>query len=547
MALQEQVKHELEQQLGVKIHTLEVPPDTSLGDFALPCFQFVKELKKTPQEIAKELAEKIRPGLLERTEIKGPYLNIFLSRKEKARLIAHNLQETFTPIQKKTILVEYPGPNTNKPLHVGHARNMALGSSVVKLLQKAGNTVKAVNINNDRGIHICKSMLAYQKFGNGQPPTKKSDHYVGDFYVKFAQEASMNPELEEEARDMLRKWEASDPETIKLWKTMRAWALEGFKETYEKYGVKLDKEYFESDVYQQGKEIILNNKHLFEEENGAVKANLDSYNLPAKILLRGDGTSIYITQDIALTLQKEKDFSPDEQIWVVGNEQNLHFQQLFAIMDLLGVKKEFHHLSYGMVYLPEGKMKSREGTVIDADDLLQDMEHAAAAEIRKRQSWDEAKVQDVAHHVAIGAIKFFMLKYDPAKDFTFDKEQSLSFEGDTGPYLQYTHARICSILEKTDGKNGDPSLLVEDEEQALLKELDDLREAYVNACTHLKPSTLANQLIKMGHACNTFYHKHHVLKAPVGIQHARIWLLQQARQALKEGLVLLGIHAMEHM
>jgi arginyl-tRNA synthetase len=565
MDLKSAVAKELAEALGLKNAEvealLEIPPDEKLGDYALPCFAFAKELKKAPALIAQEFAARVnatisnsRGKLLLKAEVVGSYLNLFVHPAERAKaIIAAARSETFwgAPCGKRRILIEYPSPNTNKPLHLGHVRNMVLGSTLVILLKNDQNTVISVNLNNDRGIHICKSMLAYKKWGKGAKPEKKSDHFVGDFYVQFEQELQKDPALKDEAQEMLLAWENDDKEVRALWKLMNSWALDGFRQTYDRYHVSFDKEYFESGIYEEGKAIVEQHADVFaRDETGALVAHLEQFGLPDKVVLRADGTSIYMTQDLALTLKKIKEFSPDEQVWVVANEQNLHFQQLFAILTLIGVAGEtFRHLSYGMVALPEGRMKSREGRVVDADDLLDEMEELAAEEIGKRhEEWTREKIRSIAQSVAMAAIRFFILKYDPAKDFTFDPASSLSFEGDTGPYLQYTHARICSVIRKSEGlRSADAALLGAQEEQALLKALALLPAAYRSSIEYYKPSALAQQLLDVAHAFNTFYHALSVLKAAPELRDARLLLLEATRLALAHGLALLGIDAPEQM
>jgi arginyl-tRNA synthetase len=532
---------------------LEVPPDPKLGDFALPCFQFAKEQKKAPAAIAQELASKMHAEFLEAVMATGPYVNFFIKPSARAKAVLGAIEQGrfWQYGGSKRVLIEYPSPNTNKPLHLGHVRNMVIGSTVVKILRRDGNIVIPVNLNNDRGVHICKSMLAYQRWGNNAQPDKKTDHYVGDYYVLFAKKAQEDPKLEEEAQTMLKAWEDGDPGVRKLWELMRKWALDGFHETYKDYGVTFEKEYFESDIYQDGKQVIMDNLDKFiKDETGAIIAPLADQGLPDKILLRKDGTALYITQDLALTTRKMEEFSPDLQIWVIANEQKLQMQQLFAILEHIGIPKEtFFHFSYGMVYLPEGKMKSREGTVIDADDLLAELQSMAQEEIKKRhEDWDEVRIKETARIVALAAIRFFMLKYDPLSDFTFDPKSSLSFEGDTGPYLQYTHARICSILAKAEfPKAADISLLTAPEEQDLLRQLALLPAMFRRAAQEYKLHSLALQLLEVGRSFNSFYHACPVLTAPDDVRAARLYLIEATRRILDEGLELLGITAPREM
>ncbi|MFC1648693.1 arginine--tRNA ligase [Nanoarchaeota archaeon] len=528
---------------------IEVPPDPKLGDYAFPCFALAKKQGKSPADIANELSGMKVSGSIAKVEATGPYLNFFISPVARAERVLDSVHKTRKlKAGKQKVIVEYPSPNTNKPLHLGHVRNMVIGTTLANILEKNGCKVFRVNLNNDRGIHICKSMLAYKKWGKDKEPKGKPDHFVGEFYVRFQKESEKNPGLEKEAQEMLQAWENNDPDVIELWEKMNNWAVGGFKETYARFNVKFDKEYNESDIYSHGKEIVMNNiKKFNKDETGAIFAPLEKYGLSDKVLLRSDGTSVYMTQDLALTMQKLKDFKPDKQVWIVASEQKLHFQQLFKILEILGVKEEFYHLAYGMVFLPEGRLKSREGRVVDADDLLDHLESMAAKEIKKRD-WDEKKVKEVSKKVAMAAVRFYMLKFDPLKDFTYDPEQSVSFEGDTGPYLQYTHARISSILRKGKlPKKAKLDLLVSEEEQALLRELERMPLAFETAANDYKINNIPNQLLSIAHAFNTFYHACPVLKAEGELQDARLILVDAARKIIKEGLEILGIEALEEM
>lgn len=544
---------------GVETTQLEIPPDSTLGHYAFPTFQLAKERKKAPSLIAQELAASVKDSpdaqFLDSVVAMGPYVNFFIKKGERTQsIISAIFDSTFWPktIRPRRILIEYPSPNTNKPLHLGHVRNMVLGSTLSILLKHYGEEVIQVNLTNDRGVHICKSMLAYQRWGENQEPVEKSDFFVGKYYVRFAQEAAKNPALEEDAQDMLVKWETGDSEIRTLWSKMNQWALSGHAATYQRFNIRFDKEYYESDIYLEGKQIVLDNLAVLEkDESGAIIANLARFKLPNKVLLRKDGTSIYMTQDIALTIKKMKEFNPDLQIWIVGNEQILHFQQLFAVLELFDVKgkESLFHLSYGTVSLPDGRMKSREGNVVDADTLLDELEALAAEEIHKRhEDWSADRTMLIAKAVAMGSLRFFMIKYDPMRDFVFNPESSLSFEGDTGAYLQYTHARICSILAKTSyPEYANIALLIENEEQELLNQLNSMPSFVRKAVDELKPSAVANQLLEICRASNGFYHACPVLNAPSDVRDARLHLLNATRKVLADGLTLLGIDAPEEM
>ena len=434
---------------------IETPPKEINFTYALPVFQLAQHEKKAPPEIAQDLIKKIsKPEYLEEVEAEGPYLN-FRVRPIIVLKNIYSLEDDYGRIrdieknegESQRIVIEYPSPNTNKPLHLGHIRNMLIGSSTSNLLEYKGHKVFQVNLNNDRGIHICKSMLAYKKLGNGKEPDKKSDHFVGDFYVKYNQLEEENEDIIEEAQELLKDWEEKDPETRALWKKMNTWAFEGFEETYQKFGIDFDKQYYESEYYWKGKKLILEGleKGIFEKtEDGAIIAPLsDVSDLPDKVLLRSDGTSIYITQDVYLASLKKKDFQYDISIYVVGNEQDLYFEQLFKVLEMLGFEEKTYHLSYGMIALPGGKMKSREGNVVDADDLVEEIQNLAYEEVNKRyQELTDDEKKKRAKIIGMAALRFFILKISPKTDFVFDPEESISFEGETGPYVQYVYARI---------------------------------------------------------------------------------------------------------
>ncbi len=539
---------------------LAVPPDQKLGDYAFPCFRLNPAYGNTPLEAATMLSQELKlPRFITKVEAAGPYLNFFLDyaavaeetllfiRKEKGRYGREK--------NNRTLVIEYCGPNTNKPLHLGHLRNMAIGSALCRTLAFAGNRVHPVNIVNDRGIHICQSMLAYHTWGKGKTPSIKGDHFVGDWYVRFAKEAAAHEGLKKEAQELLLKWERNDRQVRALWKTMTTWVLKGFQETYKRFGVSFEKEYFESSYYQQGKEIVAEGlkKKIFEKDHtGAVTAPLEKYKIPDKILLRGDETSLYITQDLYLAGLRYRDFKFDQMIYVVASEQQLHFQQLFKILALLQrpYAEDMRHLSYGLVHLPSGRMKSREGTVVDADDIMDEMSALAEKEVRKRhKNLSATEIRRRAESIGLAAIKFFMLRTDALRDMVFNPEESLQFEGETGPYVQYTHARACSILRKA-GKlpsTADFSLLRTAEEKRLVSLLTQFPEIVHEAAATYRLHILCRYLLDLSQLFNEFYHSSPVISGDKPLMNARLLLLNAVRQVLENGLTLLSIDALEEM
>jgi arginyl-tRNA synthetase len=555
---------------------IEVPPDPKLGDYAFPCFILAKQLKKSPQNIALELQESFSKINLQQEhkyfeliKNEGPYLNFFISKELFLKKVLDGIlkeKSDYGQNEKsgEIILIESPGPNTNKPLHLGHLRNMLLGQSLYNILKKQGHEVHTVNVVNDRGIHICKSMLAYQKLGSHDTPEisrLKSDHFVGKYYVKYSELAKENPEIEKQAQEMLKRWEDGDEETIVLWRKMNEWALNGFAETYTKLGFDIEKEYFESDTYKYGKEIIYDGlkKGIFQEDENGIIFDLENKGLGKKVLLRKDGTSVYITQDIYMAWKRHIDFNFNKMYYVVGNEQDYHFKVLFEIFKALGWKFHdgCHHFSYGMVELPEGKMKSREGTVIDTDDLIKSVTDIAREEIKQR--YPELNLNDLnarADTIALSAIRFFFLKYDPMRNFVFNPKESLSFDGETGPYIEYSNARINSIFKKLKESNtqeefnpekSDITLLKGDNEFALARLLSQYPETIDKAATEMKPSIICRYLIELGQKFNEFYHSNPILNAERDLRDARLTLIYAVQLILKSGMELLQIVPIEEM
>jgi arginyl-tRNA synthetase len=541
------------------LNSIEVPNDSSNGDFAFPFFLVSKKVKENPHEIAVRILKNIGnpPEAFEDIQVVGPYLNFYTNKKLG---IINFMKDVFTKknsygnLEKtnKKIMIEFPSPNTNKPLHLGHLRNMSIGESVARILESEGNKVVRANLYNDRGIHICKSMAAYIKFAVGDKPTeeRKGDHLVGDFYVKFNEKSKKDVELEKEAHHLLQKFEEGDKQVVQLWKTMNNWAIEGFKETYKKFGIKFDKEYFESELYQKGREIIMKGlgDGIFEKgKHGEIKINLKKEKLGEKVLLRSNGTSLYITQDIYLANKKFEDYNLDESIYVTGNEQNYHFDVLFLILEKLKIAdtSKLKHLSYGMVDLPEGKMKSREGTIVDGDNLIHELqENIKKNLIGKKLS--EKEIEERSLKIAVAAIKYFLLKVDINKNMLFDHKKSISSEGDTGPYLQYSYARASSIIRKSKLKKNIliPETL-EEKEKSLIKILEEYNSQLSRARKEMNPTVIANYSYKLAQTFNEFYHACPVIGSEN--EEFRISLVATFRQLLKNCLYLIGIEAMEEM
>ena len=548
---------------------LTIPPQ-GMGDYALPCFVIAKEQKKNPIEFSSWLSTQINAHFIEKVESRGPYINIFLSKETLSESVLEGIftEKSFqTNLGSGRVMIEYSSPNTNKPLHVGHLRNNVLGLAIANLLESTGHEVIKANLINDRGVHICKSMLAYKLFGENRDPIKegiKPDHFVGEMYVLFNEKLKKDPALEEEAQKMLMLWEKGDEETIKLWKKMNEWALGGMKETYNKFGTKFDEWFFESEMFHKGNKNELIEEGLSKgvfgkEENGAISALLEP-ELPNKVIVRGDGTSLYATNDLILTQVKFDEFNLDKAVWVVANEQDLYFKQLFKIFSKLGRKwaNNCFHLSYGYVNLPDGKMKSREGTVVDADDLLKEVEELALEEITKRyHDLDEIEKNNRSRKIALSVIKFLLLKNDAKKDMIFNKKLALSFEGETGPYIQYTYARAKSILRKAQKElnineenlsKANYSLLTHEKEKSLIMVLGKYSDSIKRSWEELSLHPLCHELLKVSEEFNSYYHEVPVLKAKNEEELlARLALVKATTLVLEKGLSLLDIEFIEEM
>lgn len=555
------------------------------GHLTIVVFPFLKISRKAPEATAQEIGawlERNCPAVGRYNVVKG-FLNISISPAFWLDVLRQIDSDPDYGIKRPDadsdlVMVEYSSPNTNKPLHLGHVRNNLLGYSLACILAANGHKVVKTNIVNDRGIHICKSMLAWQKWGNGATPEstgKKGDHLIGDFYVEFSkrlaretkeimerdnvdkEEAERRSPLMAEAREMLRRWEAGDPEVRALWKRMNQWVYDGFDVTYRRLGVDFDKIYYESDTYLEGKDLVLGGIEkgiMYRKDDGSVWADLTADGLDHKLLLRADGTSVYMTQDIGTAKLRYQDFPIDKMIYVVGNEQNYHFQVLSLLLDKLGFKwgKDLTHFSYGMVELPNGKMKSREGTVVDADDLIDAMIASAketAADRFSDMTTEEA--DEIARVVGLGALKYFLLKVDPRKNMLFNPEESIDFNGNTGPFLQYTYARIRSVLRRAGeaGLSRDIELALPNEkETVLIQKLADFRGVVAEAGRRYSPALVANYCYELAKEYNQFYHDYSILREEdAGVRALRLMLSDATARVLRTGTGLLGMEMPERM
>ena len=555
------------------------------GDYTLVTFPLLKLSRKSPEATATEIGEKLvaASGDVSAFNVIKGFLNISLSaafwQARFAEIVAVENYGVAEPTGK-TIMVEYSSPNTNKPLHLGHIRNNLLGYSVSQILAANGHKVIKANLVNDRGIHICKSMVAWQRYGNGATPQStgiKGDHLVGDYYVEFDKhykaeiaelvaggmsedEAKKSAPILLEAQEMLRKWEAKDEAVRTLWQTMNGWVYEGFDVTYKALGVDFDKVYYESQTYLLGKSIVsegLEKGIFFKKEDGSVWIDLTADGLDQKLLLRGDGTSVYMTQDLGTALQRFEQNNLDGITYVVGNEQNYHFQVLKLVLKKLGYEwsDDIYHLSYGMVELPEGKMKSREGTVVDADDLVEKMISTAremSAELGKLEGCTDEEADKICAMIGLGALKYFILKVDPKKTMLFDPRESIDFNGNTGPFIQYTHARICSVLRKAEeqGIEYSGNVVAEylPEEVEIVKSLCDYPQTVAAAGEAFAPSMIAAYTYELCKMFNGYYHDHSILReSDENTKRMRLQLASVVARTIRTGMALLGIEVPERM
>ena len=594
------VKELYGQDVDASMVALQKTKSTFEGSLTLVVFPLLRVSKKKPEDTAGDIGAYLKehcPAVADFNVVKG-FLNLVIAPEAWVNLLNDiHADEQWgyvhagTADNRPLVMIEYSSPNTNKPLHLGHVRNNLLGWSLAQIMEANGNRVVKTNIVNDRGIHICKSMLAWQKWGNGETPEssgKKGDHLIGDYYVafdkhyreevkelmaKFMAEGMDEEKAEErakaeaplivEAHDMLVRWEQNDPEVRALWKMMNDWVYAGFDETYKALGVSFDKIYYESSTYLEGKKKVeegLEKGLFFRKEDNSVWADLSDEGLDQKLLLRSDGTSVYMTQDIGTAQMRVADYPIDKMIYVVGNEQNYHFQVLSILLDRLGFKwgKELVHFSYGMVELPNGKMKSREGTVVDADDLIASMVENAKQlsedKVNKLEGISEEEKDEIARIVGMGALKYFILKVDARKNMLFNPEESIDFNGNTGPFIQYTHARIRSILRKAEAQGiVIPTLLpadtpVNEKETELIQKLNEFGAAVEQAGKDYSPSGIANYCYELTKQFNQYYHDYSILGADTDAEKSlRLVLAQNVAKTIKNGMALLGIEVPERM
>ncbi len=576
---------------GIEVEPSSIVPQATRkefeGNLTVMVFPWVKAARKAPEAVGEEIGNWLvanEPAVAAFNTVKG-FLNIVITPTHWNEVLRNiETTEAYGTVaateESPLVMVEYSSPNTNKPLHLGHLRNILLGSSLSKILAACGNRVVKTNIVNDRGIHICKSMLAWKKYFDGATPEstgKKGDHLVGDCYVSFDQhykaevkelmekglgeeEAKASAPLMVEAREMLRRWEEGDPEVRALWEKMNQWVYDGFDVSYNRMGVGFDKIYYESTTYLDGKAKVLEGLEkglLYKKEDGSVWADLTNEGLDHKLLLRSDGTSVYMTQDIGTAKQRFDDYAIDRMIYVVGNEQNYHFQVLSILLDRLGFKwgKDLVHFSYGMVELPEGKMKSREGTVVDADDLMEEMVTGArevSNELGKLDGLTEEEIAEIAETVGLGALKYFLLKVDPRKNMTFNPRESIDFNGNTGPFIQYTYARIRSVLRRAEeagyGAADYSNVVPNEKEIALIQRLSDFPDVVQEAGRTYSPALIANYAYDLVKEYNQFYHDCSILREEdAAVRSLRLALSDATSKTVKTAMGLLGINVPERM
>jgi arginyl-tRNA synthetase len=546
---------------GIKDVELTVPKDTNHGDYALPCFKLTKQFKLDPILIAKTLANKIKKTkIIKDIQEAGPYLNFFINKQRFAdSLIKQILKEKDDfgkkKAKKEKVMVEYSQPNTHKGFHVGHLRNVSLGDSLVRIMRFNGFPVLAANYINDTGAHVAKCIWYYLKYTKGSEPKENKGQWLGKLYADSISKLAQNPELKDEVDEMHRKIESGDPELMKIWKQTRQWSLDDFNQIYKILDVKFDEWFYDNELTKPGKKFVkeLLAKKVAKKSEGAVIVDLEKHKLDIALVLKSDNSALYLTKDFALAEKKFKDFKIERSIYVVAAEQRLHFQQLFKILDLYGFKqaKKCFHLSYELVMLKEGKMSSRAGNIVLFSGLLNQMKEKLKHEVASRhKDWTEKQKQTAINKIAIAAMKFIMLNHENNKVITFDPEKALDFEGETGPYIQYAHARICSIMKKYQAevsKKFNADLLDSKEEEKLVTILSNFENTVDEVANSYKPHLMARYLLDLAQAFNEFYHCCPILQAAEDVKQTRLNLILSVKQILKTGLNLLGIEAPEEM
>ena len=546
---------------GIKDPELTIPKVIEHGDYALPCFKLTKQFKQDPILIAKTLAKKIpKNKIIKEIKEAGPYLNFFINKQEFASSLIKDILEEKDNYgkgkeKKEKVMVEHSQPNTHKGFHIGHLRNVALGDALVRIMRFSGFPVIAANYINDTGAHVAKCIWYYLKYHKNKEPKQNKGEWLGKLYTDAIKKLGQNPELKDEAEEIQRKIEAKDPELIKVWEKTRQWSLDAFNEIYKILNIKFDTWFYDNELAEPGKMFVkeLLNKKIAKKSEGAVIVNLEKYGLDIALVLKSDNSTLYLTKDFALADKKFKKYKIYRSIYVVAAEQRLHFRQLFKILELYGFKqaKKCFHLSYELVMLKEGKMSSRAGNIVLFSDLLKQMKEKLKQEVASRhKDWSDKEKQEAENKIAVAAMKFIMLNHENNKVITFDPEKALDFEGETGPYIQYAHARICSIIKKQGGnvnKQFNAELLSTKEEEKLITVLSNFEDIINQAANSYKPHLLARYMLDLAQAFNEFYHACPILQAAEEQKQARLNLILAVKQVLENGLNLLGIESPEQM
>ncbi len=561
--LEEEVVKALKQaDVEAFVSELEAPAEAKYGDVAYPCFKLARQTGKSPNELAKEITEKIRipeKSSLASAEVVGGYVNFFFDWEKLAGKVLQDALEKHygraEKIKKEKIMVEFSQPNPVHPMHVGHARTTFLGESLSNILELQGHKVFRTNYMNDVGLQVAKLVTAYNLWGKGKEPKGKPDFWLWQYYVKFHEESKSNPELEQQAHENLKKFELEKDKAIsKIWKQITKWCIQGFEETYKKVGIKFDEYFFESEFRDDGKKLVdklLKNNFAHKTDDGAIVADLEKFGIPSTVILRSDGTGLYITSDLGLTAHKFSKYKLNKSIWVVSSQQNLNFKQLFKLLELLGYSwyKNCFHVSFEHVVLPEGKMSSREGRAVMLDEVIEALTKSALKEVKKRdKKLSEEKAKEIAEKIAIGALKYSVVRIEPNDQIVFDWNQMLSFTGNTGPYLQYAHTRCAGILERSGNFLQEFSVdKISSEEKNLLKQIMMFPNVISQSAKEMKPHIVCNYLYELATIFNNFYESVPVLKSEGSMKNFRLTLVQATKNVLRIGLNLIGVEAPDKM